>query len=93
MNSVLQWLIATQQMTQYFKNNGYKRNINNRSKLQLSDTCTNLIYAYFNKDEVAEYSLSEVKKSIKVINSQFKGKNRQDAFEFLLALFEGLSLS
>ena len=90
MNSVLQWLIATQQMTQYFKNNGYKSNINDRRKLQLSEACTNLIYAYFNKDEVAEYYLSDVKKFIEVINSQFEGENQLDAYEFLSALFEGL---
>ena len=91
MNSVLQWLIATQQMTQYFKNNGYKSNINDSRELQLSEAYENLIYAYFNKDEVAKSYLFEVKKFIEVINSQFEGKNQQDACEFLSALFEGLS--
>lgn len=94
MNSALQCVRACQELTEYFLDNHYKKELNPSNPLgnkgEVAKAYANLLRDIYNSNNSSSFTPRNFRSTIAKYNPQFSGYQQQDSQEFVLFLLDGL---
>lgn len=94
MNSALQCVRSVEELSYYFLNNVYKRDLNPSNPLShngdVAKAYANLLHMIYDEAGQSSFSPRQLKQTVGRYGSAFSGYGQQDSQEFLLFLLDGL---
>jgi len=94
MNSALQCIVHCEPLTEYFRKNQWKTDLNESNQLgldgRLAKAYANLISSLFGDPPVQTIQPSSFKRTLAEFNPEFRGRDQKDSLEFLTCLMSGV---